>query len=87
MWIFDKYSPYSVEHDCEKLPSPSEHELGSPSDYMWFCLTSLTPQGGGDLPKCEFKCAFERRNDIHEFSISHSALPGKMLAAIWWLFG
>merc|ERR550532_1525062 len=40
MWIFDKFSPYSYQNNLENF-----------KECLWFCMTSLTPQGGGEAPK------------------------------------
>ncbi|QQP50894.1 Uncharacterized protein FKW44_012048, partial [Caligus rogercresseyi] len=51
MWIFDKYSPYSYQNNIEKYEDDDEKRYFNFKECLWFCLTSLTPQGGGEAPK------------------------------------
>ena len=51
MWIFDKYSPYSFQNNQEKHKDDEEKRLFDLKECLWFCMTSLTPQGGGEAPK------------------------------------
>ncbi|CAB4065384.1 GRIN [Lepeophtheirus salmonis] len=51
MWIFDKYSPYSYQNNVEKYEDDDEKRYFNFKECLWFCLTSLTPQGGGEAPK------------------------------------
>ncbi|XP_031786896.1 ionotropic receptor 25a isoform X2 [Nasonia vitripennis] len=51
MWIFDKFSPYSYQNNMEKYKDDDEKRLFTMKECLWFCMTSLTPQGGGEAPK------------------------------------
>ncbi|XP_023336240.1 ionotropic receptor 25a isoform X2 [Eurytemora carolleeae] len=49
LWILDRFSPYSYVNNREAYPEGArEFTFG---ECIWFCLTSLTPQGGGECPK------------------------------------
>lgn len=49
IWGLDRFSPYSFRNN------PSTHPNGTRAftlgESLWFTLTSLTPQGGGECPK------------------------------------
>lgn len=47
MWIFDRYSPYSYQNNREKYKDDDEKREFTLKECLWFCMTSLTPQGGG----------------------------------------
>jgi hypothetical protein len=49
MWIFDRYSPYSYQNNREKYIDDDEKREFTLKECLWFCMTSLTPQGGGKL--------------------------------------
>ncbi|KAK4002516.1 hypothetical protein OUZ56_004340 [Daphnia magna] len=53
LWIFDRWSPYSYQNNKEKYADDPEEEKRefSLKESLWFCMTSLTPQGGGESPK------------------------------------
>ena len=51
IWIFDTWSPYSYQNRKEKFKDDPEKRIFTLKESLWFCLTSLTPQGGGDAPK------------------------------------
>uniref|UniRef100_A0A182JSA2 Ionotropic glutamate receptor C-terminal domain-containing protein n=1 Tax=Anopheles christyi TaxID=43041 RepID=A0A182JSA2_9DIPT len=51
MWIFDRYSPYSYQNNREKYKNDDEKREFNIKECLWFCMTSLTPQGGGEAPK------------------------------------
>lgn len=51
MWIFDKWSPYSFQNNREKYQDDDEKREFTLKESLWFCMTSLTPQGGGEAPK------------------------------------
>ncbi|KAL3278038.1 hypothetical protein HHI36_013379 [Cryptolaemus montrouzieri] len=51
LWIFDKYSPYSYQNNKEKYIDDEEKRIFNLKESLWFCMTSLTPQGGGEAPK------------------------------------
>lgn len=52
MWIFDKFSPYSYQNNVERYQNSDEKRYFDLKECLWFCLTSLTPQGGGEAPRC-----------------------------------
>lgn len=52
MWIFDRYSPYSYQNNREKYKDDDEKREFTLKECLWFCMTSLTPQGGGDILIC-----------------------------------
>ncbi|XP_034939121.1 ionotropic receptor 25a-like [Chelonus insularis] len=51
MWIFDRWSPYSYQNNKEKYKDDDEKRNFDLKECLWFCMTSLTPQGGGEAPK------------------------------------
>ncbi|XP_035782747.1 ionotropic receptor 25a-like isoform X2 [Anopheles albimanus] len=51
MWLFDRYSPYSYQNNREKYKNDDEKREFNIKECLWFCMTSLTPQGGGEAPK------------------------------------
>ena len=49
IWALDRFSPYSYYNNKEAYPEGArDFTLG---ESLWFSLTSLTPQGGGECPK------------------------------------
>lgn len=52
MWIFDKLSPFSFQNNQYKFLNDPAKRVFNLKECLWFCLTSLTPQGGGEAPKC-----------------------------------
>nr|ALG36131.1 ionotropic receptor 1 [Sclerodermus sp. MQW-2015] len=51
MWVFDRWSPYSYQNNREKYKDDDEKREFTLRECLWFCMTSLTPQGGGEAPK------------------------------------
>ncbi|KAI5740635.1 hypothetical protein M8J76_005732 [Diaphorina citri] len=51
MWLFDRWSPYSYQNNREKYKDDEEKREFNLKECLWFCMTSLTPQGGGEAPK------------------------------------
>lgn len=51
MWVFDRWSPYSYQNNREKYKDDEEKREFNVKESLWFCMTSLTPQGGGEAPK------------------------------------
>uniref|UniRef100_A0A0N4ZCL6 PBPe domain-containing protein n=1 Tax=Parastrongyloides trichosuri TaxID=131310 RepID=A0A0N4ZCL6_PARTI len=52
IWIFDIISPYSFTNltkNNENLELENRRKF-TPKECLWFCMTSLTPQGGGETP-------------------------------------
>ncbi|XP_031634040.1 ionotropic receptor 25a-like [Contarinia nasturtii] len=51
MYVFDRWSPYSYQNNREKYADDDEKREFTMRECLWFCMTSLTPQGGGEAPK------------------------------------
>ncbi|XP_031338058.1 ionotropic receptor 25a-like [Photinus pyralis] len=51
LWAFDRWSPYSLQNNPEKYIDDEEKREFHIKESLWFCMTSLTPQGGGEAPK------------------------------------
>lgn len=51
LYIFDRFSPYSYSNNREKYKDDVEKREFTLRECLWFCMTSLTPQGGGEAPK------------------------------------
>ncbi|XP_014235699.1 ionotropic receptor 25a-like [Trichogramma pretiosum] len=60
IWIFDAWSPYSYQNVVKnpKKAGVDEKDIDdeckrifSLRESLWFCLTSLTPHGGGEAPR------------------------------------
>ncbi|GMR60627.1 hypothetical protein PMAYCL1PPCAC_30822 [Pristionchus mayeri] len=51
LWVFDRFSPYSYHNNRERYKDDLEKREFSLKECLWFCMTSLTPQGGGEAPK------------------------------------
>ncbi|KAI6235050.1 hypothetical protein M3Y95_00010300 [Aphelenchoides besseyi] len=51
LWVFDRFSPYSYTNNREKYKEDIEKREFTLRECLWFCMTSLTPQGGGEAPK------------------------------------
>ena len=51
VWIFDRWSPYSFQNNMEEYEEDDEKRYFNFKESLWFTLTSLTPQGGGEVPK------------------------------------
>ncbi|XP_065556610.1 ionotropic receptor 25a-like isoform X1 [Artemia franciscana] len=51
LWLFDRFSPYSYTNDPERYVDDEEKRKFNIKESLWFCMTSLTPQGGGEAPK------------------------------------
>uniref|UniRef100_A0A5S6QRI5 Glutamate receptor n=1 Tax=Trichuris muris TaxID=70415 RepID=A0A5S6QRI5_TRIMR len=51
IWIFDRFSPYSYRNNKEKYENDPEKRVFTFKESLWFCMNSLTPQGGGEVPK------------------------------------
>ena len=49
IWALDRFSPYSYYNNKNAYPEGArDFTIG---ESLWFALTSLTPQGGGECPK------------------------------------
>ncbi|XP_044756675.1 ionotropic receptor 25a-like [Coccinella septempunctata] len=51
IWIFDKMSPLSFRNNPQKYEGDNDNRDFTLKECLWFCMTSLTPQGGGEAPK------------------------------------
>ncbi|CAM1317771.1 Uncharacterised protein g6837 [Pycnogonum litorale] len=51
MFAFDRWSPYSLRNNQQKYADTDERRDFNIKECLWFCMTSLTPQGGGEAPK------------------------------------
>ncbi|CAI4232160.1 unnamed protein product [Auanema sp. JU1783] len=51
LWVFDKFSPFSYTNNAERYAHDTEKRVFTLKECLWFCMTSLTPQGGGEAPK------------------------------------
>ena len=51
LYLFDRYSPYSYKNTKDKHEHDEERREFTFKECLWFCMTSLTPQGGGEAPK------------------------------------
>ncbi|KRX64602.1 Glutamate receptor ionotropic, kainate 2 [Trichinella sp. T9] len=51
IWVFDKFSPYSVTNNKAKYLNDSQHCEFTLKHSFWYCLATMTPQGGGDTPR------------------------------------
>lgn len=51
MYLFDRLSPYSFHNNREKYKNDEEQREFTLKECLWFCMTSLTPQGGGEAPR------------------------------------
>ena len=51
LWIFDKWSPYSYQNNKEASQEDEEARYFTLKESLWFCMTTITPQGGGGVPK------------------------------------
>src|SRR4051812_753929 len=45
LWMFDRYSPYSYTNNRDKYKDDPEKREFTFKECLWFCMTSLTPQG------------------------------------------
>lgn len=51
MWFYERYSPDSYRNNREKYKDhEDENREFNYKECLWFCLMSLTPQGGGQAP-------------------------------------
>ena len=51
MWIFTRYSPFSYQNNMETDKDDDEKRYFNFKESLWFCILSMTPQGGGEAPK------------------------------------
>ncbi|KRZ10921.1 Glutamate receptor 4 [Trichinella zimbabwensis] len=51
LWLFDRFSPYSYKNNKEKYINGPEKREFTFKESLWFCMNSLTPQGGGETPR------------------------------------
>lgn len=50
-YTFDRLSPYSYQNNKEYYKCDEGRRTFDVRESLWFCLTSLTPQGAGEMPK------------------------------------
>lgn len=50
LWAYDRISPYSYRNNKEGWADEKRRDF-SMKECLWFCMTSLTPQGGGEGPQ------------------------------------
>ena len=52
LWVFDRFSPYSYTNNKNTYKDDADDKrVFTLRECLWFCMTSLTPQGGGEAPK------------------------------------
>lgn len=52
LYAFDKLSPYSYQNNRRKYENVTpEPRIFTIKEGIWFCMMSLTPQGGGEAPR------------------------------------
>ena len=51
LWFIDRFSPYSYQNNMESFEEEDGKKYFTLKESLWFCLTTLTPQGGGVVPK------------------------------------
>lgn len=51
LFVFDRVSPYSYRNNKKKSVKDENQRDFTLKECLWFCLTSLTPQGGGEAPQ------------------------------------
>lgn len=51
IFLFDRLSPYSYKNRKDLTSSDRSNLDFDLKDSFWFCITSLTPQGGGEAPQ------------------------------------
>lgn len=52
IWVFDRWSPFSYQNNLTKIYEDNDKRVFGLKESFWFTLTSITPQGGGEAPKC-----------------------------------
>ena len=50
-WVVDRFSPCSFQNNQEEMANDDETRYFNLKESFWFCLTTLTPQGGGEVPR------------------------------------
>lgn len=63
MYIFDRWSPYSYQNNRDKYADDDEKREFNMKECLWFCMTSLTPQGGGEAPKSTWANSYSNFED------------------------
>ncbi|XP_043269225.1 ionotropic receptor 25a-like [Venturia canescens] len=51
LWLFDRFSPFSYQNNPDKIYEDDDKRVFGLRESLWFTLTSITPQGGGEAPK------------------------------------
>ncbi|RWS04533.1 glutamate receptor ionotropic: kainate 2-like protein [Dinothrombium tinctorium] len=75
--IFDRYSPYSYQNNKLKYKDDDEKRIFTLKESMWFCITSLTPQGGGEAPKNNRVEDMEKL--AHQYKVRYGPVMGSAL--------
>ena len=52
LWLLNHLSPYSYQNNFELMKDEDEKRYFDLGECFWYCMTSLTPIGGGESPKC-----------------------------------
>ncbi|XP_003381434.1 conserved hypothetical protein [Trichinella spiralis] len=51
IFIYNRHNPYSVTNNKAKYLNDSQHCEFTLKHSFWYCLATMTPQGGGDTPR------------------------------------
>ncbi|XP_022246247.1 ionotropic receptor 25a-like [Limulus polyphemus] len=51
LFVYHLISPFSYRNNKQKYGADRERRDFNIKECMWFCMTSLTPQGGGEAPR------------------------------------
>ncbi|XP_017764535.1 PREDICTED: ionotropic receptor 25a-like [Eufriesea mexicana] len=51
LYILERYSPFSYQNNRAKYRDEADDRFCWFKECFWFTFTSITPQGGGDMPK------------------------------------
>lgn len=51
LYILERYSPFSYRNNRAKYRDEADDRFCWLRECFWFTFTSITPQGGGDMPK------------------------------------
>lgn len=51
LFILERYSPFSYRNNRGRYRDEPYDRFCSVKECLWFAFTSVTPQGGGDIPK------------------------------------
>lgn len=88
LWLIDKYSPFSFQNNKEKYTDDPEKREFNLKESLWFCITSLTPQGL-EIYLLHFFIFISFQLVFNSFVGGGEApknISGRLVAATWWLF-